>query len=102
MTAAASTGTSGYSLLLADDAVQVTVADTGPGVPADQVGAIFERGWSSKASTAEGRGVGLALVQVVCERRGGAVTVRPGGAGSGAVFEARLPRVQAVMQEVER
>ena len=90
------------ALLLADDAVQVTVADTGPGVPADQVGAIFERGWSSKASTAEGRGVGLALVQVVCERRGGAVTVRPGGAGSGAVFEARLPRVQAVMQEVER
>ena len=90
------------ALLLADDAVQVTVADTGPGVPADQVGAIFERGWSSKASTAEGRGVGLALVQVVCERRGGAVTVRPGGAGSGAVFEARLPRVQALMQEVER
>ncbi len=90
------------ALLLADDAVQVTVADTGPGVPADQVGAIFERGWSSKASTAEGRGVGLALVQVVCERRGGAVTVRPGSAGSGAVFEARLPRVQALMQEVER
>lgn len=89
-------------LLLADDAVQITVADTGPGVPADQVGAIFERGWTSKASTAEGRGVGLALVQVVCERRGGAVTVRRGGAGSGAVFEARLPRVQAVMQEVER
>jgi sensor histidine kinase regulating citrate/malate metabolism len=38
-----------------------------------------------------GRGVGLALVQVVCERRGGAVTVRAGDDGAGAVFEARLP-----------
>ena len=83
------------ALLLGDDAVQITVADTGPGVPADQVGAIFERGWSSKASTDEGRGVGLALVQVVCERRGGAVTVRAGADGTGAVFEAELPGAQA-------
>ena len=83
------------ALLLGDDAVQITVADTGPGVPADQVGAIFERGWSSKASTDEGRGVGLALVQVVCERRGGAVTVRAGADGTGAVFEAGLPGAQA-------
>lgn len=83
------------ALLLGDDTVQITVADTGPGVPEDQVGAIFERGWSSKASTDEGRGVGLALVQVVCERRGGAVTVRAGADGTGAVFEAELPGAQA-------
>ena len=41
-----------------------------------------------------GRGVGLALVQVVCERRGGAVTVRAGDDGTGAVFDARLPGVE--------
>ena len=73
------------------DTVHLAVADTGPGVPADRVGEIFRRGWSSKESTASGRGVGLALVQVVCERRGGAVTVRPGDDGVGAVFEAALP-----------
>ncbi len=67
--------------------------DTGPGVPADQVGEIFRRGWSSKEPTVGGRGVGLALVQVVCERRGGAVTVRAGDDGTGAVFEADLPGV---------
>lgn len=89
------------ALRLDGDTVRLAVADTGPGVPPEQVGEIFRRGWSTKASSAEGRGVGLALVQVVCERRGGAVTVRPGD-GGGAVFEARLPRVQAVMQEVER
>lgn len=74
--------------------VHLAVADTGPGVPADRVGEIFKRGWSSKAPTVEGRGVGLALVQVVCERRGGNVTVRSGADG-GAVFAAQLPGVQS-------
>ena len=78
---------------LEDDTVRLAVADTGPGVPADRVGEIFRRGWSTKSATAEGRGVGLALVQVVCERRGGAVVVRSGEGGSGAVFEASLPGV---------
>lgn len=73
--------------------VHLAVADSGPGVPPDRVGEIFRRGWSSKESTLGGRGVGLALVQVVCERRGGAVTVRRGGDGVGAVFEAALPGV---------
>ncbi len=80
-------------LRLDGDVVRLAVADTGPGVRPEMVGEIFRRGWSTKASTAEGRGVGLALVQVVCERRGGAVTVHPGPGGSGAVFEAQLPGV---------
>lgn len=73
--------------------VHLEVVDTGPGVPADRVGEIFRRGWSSKAPTVEGRGLGLALVQVVCERRGGTVAVRPGADG-GAVFAAELPGVE--------
>ena len=78
--------------------VHLVVVDTGPGVPPEQVGEIFRRGWSSKSATVEGRGVGLALVQVVCERRGGAVTVHAGEDGDGAVFEARLPGVRAGME----
>ncbi|GAA1921865.1 sensor histidine kinase [Nocardioides hwasunensis] len=77
-------------LRLDDGAVHLSVSDTGPGVPAEVVGEIFRRGWSSKAPTVGGRGVGLALVQVVCERRGGSVEVRS-GADSGAVFDVRLP-----------
>src|SRR6476469_5533988 len=37
------------TLGLVDDVVTVRVADSGPGVPADDVGQIFRRGWSSKA-----------------------------------------------------
>jgi sensor histidine kinase regulating citrate/malate metabolism len=78
----------------ADGTVHLEVADTGPGVAPELVGEIFRRGWSSKAPTVDGRGVGLALVQVVCERRGGSVTVHRGDDGVGAVFEARLPGVE--------
>ena len=55
--------------------------------PADKVEEIFRRGFSTKPSDASGRGVGLALVQVVCERRGGTVSVHNDG---GAVFTARM------------
>ena len=82
------------SLDLDGDVVHLAVADTGPGVPPDEVGRIFRRGWSSKAPTVEGRGVGLALVQVVCERRGGSVGVGAGEDGEGAVFEVWLPGVE--------
>ncbi|MBS2937364.1 Spo0B domain-containing protein [Nocardioides sp. J2M5] len=86
-------------LALDEDVVHLTVSDTGPGVPAERVGEIFRRGWSTKTSPAEGRGVGLALVQVVCERRGGAVTVGRGADG-GAVFEARLPGAEVAPEPV--
>ncbi|CUR56103.1 Two component signal transduction histidine kinase regulating citrate/malate metabolism [metagenome] len=94
----ATVGVGGRSVEVAlrhdDGTVSLSVADTGPGVPADLAAEIFRRGWSTKAPTVGGRGVGLALVQVVCERRGGAVTVRAGADGTGAVFEAELPRVE--------
>ena len=72
-----------------DDLVLVQVADSGAGVPPENAANLFRRGYSTKPSDARGRGVGLALVQVVCERRGGAVSVHN---DRGAVFTARLPR----------
>ncbi|GGO75353.1 sensor histidine kinase [Nocardioides deserti] len=77
--------------LEADGTAVVQVADTGPGVPSDQVETVFRRGFTTKPSDAGGRGVGLALVQVVCERRDGSVSVHEREDGPGAVFTARLP-----------
>ncbi len=75
-------------LTIEGDDAMVEVADSGPGVPVERVEEIFGRGFSTKSGSASGRGVGLALVQVVCERRGGSVSVHNDG---GAVFTARLP-----------
>ncbi|WP_244928696.1 ATP-binding protein [Nocardioides sp. W7] len=89
--AVASTGEPGsvdVRLLVDGDELVLQVADTGPGVPTEQVASVFRRGFTTKPSDASGRGVGLALVQVVCERRGGSVSVHN---EDGAVFTARLP-----------
>ena len=69
------------------DRVVVQVSDSGPGAPDGD--AVFRQGWSTKSTPGdEGRGFGLALVQLVCRRRGGEVTLRNDG---GAVFTATLP-----------
>jgi two-component system, CitB family, sensor kinase len=80
----------------ADDAeVHVTVSDSGPGVTADAQDKIFDRGFSTKsAAVVGGRGIGLSLVRLICEQRGGAVGVHY---ANGAVFTAVLP-VLAVTQ----
>lgn len=69
------------------DEVSVTVRDSGDGVNAEEVDQLFRRGFSTKGSDGE-RGIGLALVRLVCRRRGGDVTAHN---EEGAVFTARLP-----------
>jgi sensor histidine kinase regulating citrate/malate metabolism len=78
-------------LELRSDADQVTVEvrDNGPGVPEDMRESIFVRGFSTKGDVAEGRGIGLALVQLICGQRGGSVmTTREGDV---TVFRVDLP-----------
>lgn len=88
--------------------IRIVVADSGPGVPRELRGRIFEHGFSTKApkSALGQRGVGLALVRQAVMRAGGAVTVRNGGAHgdthngdtpSGAVFMVRFPSVAPSM-----
>ena len=70
-----------------DGAVVVRVADDGPGLADPE--AAFTPGWSTKQ--ADGRGLGLALVRRVVDRRGGSVEVGAGEDGRGTVFTVRLP-----------
>lgn len=78
-----------------DDLVEVMVRDSGMGIGPDVAEEVFRRGYSTKpASEVHGRGIGLALVRVVCRSRGGDVEVHNDG---GAVFVATLPaRVPSV------
>jgi sensor histidine kinase regulating citrate/malate metabolism len=71
-----------------DSMITIRVSDPGPGVPEDLEQRIFTRGFTTKPASVAGRGVGLALVRLVCSKRGGSVTVRN---DPGAVFEATLP-----------
>ena len=68
---------------------RLTVADTGPGIPAAILDRIFEPYYTTKPKD-QGTGLGLSVVHGIVKNRGGAVQVenRPGG---GAVFRVFLP-----------
>lgn len=71
--------------------VNVEVADTGPGIPAEDLPHIFEELYRGReARGVEGSGLGLALVRAIVERHGGMVTVRS-RKGGGTAFTLRLP-----------
>ncbi|MEV0450414.1 sensor histidine kinase [Streptomyces sp. NPDC050600] len=71
--------------------VVLRVTDSGPGVPADRRELIFTEGWTTKEPPAHGkRGLGLALVRRLAERRGGDARVDTGADG-GAEFTVVLP-----------
>ncbi|WP_370327458.1 sensor histidine kinase, partial [Euzebya sp.] len=82
------------------DRVVVSVRDHGPGVPPDFQGRMFEeftQASEGESRTADGYGLGLAIVRYLARALGGDVTYRTapgrGGAGGGAVFEVDLPAV---------
>jgi signal transduction histidine kinase len=74
------------------ETVQLTVRDTGPGIPAEHLPNIFERFYradQARSRVAGGSGIGLAVVKQIVEAHGGRVWVasRPGqGATFGLVF----------------
>lgn len=74
--------------------VLLEVADTGPGLPADEAERIFERFYrtdDSRARTSGGTGLGLSIVQALVTAHGGSVDVRS-TEGVGSTFTVRLPR----------
>jgi len=80
----------------AGDKVQVSVSDTGPGIPAADLPHLFDRFYQSRQSVAPatgegGKGLGLAIVKRIVELHGGQVDVTSlAGAGTRVLFV--LPR----------
>jgi signal transduction histidine kinase len=76
--------------------VEIRVADTGPGVPAEMRERVFDRfvqlGRDDGASRRAGRGLGLAFCKMVAESHGGRIWVEDNAPG--AVFCLRLPTTQ--------
>lgn len=78
-----------YPNLLPGPYAELTVADTGPGIPADIVDHIFEPYFTTKTKE-RGTGLGLAIVEGIVRAHGGAVTVES-EFGVGTTFRVLLP-----------
>ena len=72
------------------DRVVIAVADTGPGVPPDQLDHLFERYWQATATASQGFGLGLAIAKGIVDAHGGTIGVR-NRPGYGATFCISLP-----------
>ena len=71
--------------------VVASVANTGPGIPADDIPRLFDRGWRRAAdSDKEGNGLGLYIVKTLVEMLGGRVEVES-TMGGGTCFRLFLP-----------
>ncbi len=68
----------------------VSVADQGPGVPAEDRQRIFDRFWRGKSVESQGAGLGLAIVKEIVKMHHGTVAIENGPHG-GAVFTLRFP-----------
>ena len=67
-----------------------SVADTGPGIPADHVPRLFDRFWQAKQASRAGAGLGLFIARGIVEAHGGQLSVES-VVGSGTTFTFTLP-----------
>ncbi len=71
--------------------VVIEVADTGPGIPEEDVAHVWEELYrGTGARGIQGSGIGLALVRAIVSRHEGDITLRS-RLGEGTVFTVRLP-----------
>jgi CheY-like chemotaxis protein/two-component sensor histidine kinase len=80
------------------DQVVVSVRDTGIGIAADQLDAVFGMFSQVDPRTERSRGglgIGLALVQGLVKMHGGSVTAQSPGIGQGSTFSVTLPVIEA-------
>jgi signal transduction histidine kinase len=82
------------SLTHCDDEAQVTVTDTGIGIPEEGQQHLFEefyRAPNARAADAVGTGLGLAIVRELVDRYRGRITVHSPGLAQGTTFTVSLP-----------
>jgi two-component system sensor histidine kinase BaeS len=82
----------------AGQVVELLVADTGDGIPAEHLPHVFERFYRvdrARDRAQGGSGIGLAIVKALVEAHGGDVTAASDGPGRGARFTVSLPAPRA-------
>jgi signal transduction histidine kinase/CheY-like chemotaxis protein len=82
------------TLGMVDDDFELSVKDTGTGIPEDELAKVFERFHRVQGATGrsiEGTGIGLALVRELVRQHGGSVRVHS-ILGEGSTFVVKIPR----------
>ena len=80
-----------------DGRLEISVSDTGPGIPPDQLEQIFERFRRldhSRSRDRGGSGLGLAIARAITEAHGGSIHAES-APGQGATFRIELPGYRA-------
>jgi signal transduction histidine kinase len=91
VTATPAGGSVTLGLARRDGGVELSVADTGCGIPPEEIPHIFERFYQVDRSRAsQGSGLGLSLCQWIVEAHGGRITI-DSAVGRGSRFTVHLP-----------
>ncbi len=86
-------GTISLSGDAADSSVELSITDTGPGIPQDHIERVFERFYRvdpSRSREQGGSGLGLSIGRAIAEAHGGTLTAA--STDTGATFTLRLSR----------
>lgn len=81
------------TLIAHDGNCELAVEDSGPGVPEEHRGRVFERffSWRPQESARSHLGLGLGIARAIVERHGGTIELASGSALGGARFVVRWP-----------
>lgn len=76
------------------------IRDTGPGIPPEEIGHVFDRFWQARKTDKRGIGLGLAIVKGIVEAHGGRLWVES-TPGVGSTFSVALPRARGSVLPVQ-
>ena len=84
------------------DFVELSVADTGPGIPAEHLPRVFDRFWQAdRRAPGPGVGLGLAIVRGIVDAHGGRAEAES-TVGKGTIFRVSLPKHGELSMEPAR
>ncbi len=81
---------------LAEEMVEITISDTGAGIPAADRSRVFERFYRGETEASPGFGLGLAIVRAVADALGGQLEL-DSTVGAGTIVRLRLPRAASIV-----
>jgi len=73
-----------------DQRLELEIADTGPGIPLDDIPHLFEPYWSTARGRRRGTGLGLSICKAIVEAHGGQLAVES-SVGAGTAVRLALP-----------